>query len=146
MSETRANMDVTILPDNRDALYLGAFSATNPSNVKSDVVAAMVTPFQPSSQAPFGMPPVRYPDLTTMGGFLSNPEDDESGVRQELGKVAASINRDDPTPMDIDSFGTVGDRPVKNKGPERLAQEELFERAFKPRMQDRPTTAWEYES
>lgn len=138
-------MDVTVLPDGRDALYLGAFSATNPPNVKNDVVAAMVTPFQPSSKAPFGMPPLRYPDLTTMGGFLDNPEDDERGVRQELGKVAASINRDDPTPMDIDSFGTVGDRPVKNKGPERLAQDELFQRAFKPRLNGVPTTAWEGE-
>ena len=138
-------MNVTVLEDDRDALYTQAFTATNPSNVKDDIVAAMVTPYQPPSKTPFGLPPVRYPDLTTMGGFIENPADDEAGVRQELAKVAASINREDPTPMDIDSFGTVGDRPVKNKGPERLAQDELFERAFKPRLGSIPTTAWEYE-
>lgn len=136
-------MNVAILEDNRDALYTQAFTATNPPNVNDSVVAAMVTPFQPSSKAPFGLPPVRYPDLTTTGGFIDNPVDDEAGIRQELGKVAASINREDPTPMDIDSFGTVGDRPVKDKGPERLAQDELFDRAFKPRLGNVPTTAWE---
>lgn len=69
-------------------LYDKAFTAVNAPNVLYQKVTTMAEPFQPRSMFPLGEAPVRYPDLTTVPGFLDNPAQDFSDVRHQLERMA----------------------------------------------------------
>jgi hypothetical protein len=75
-------MQATVRADNRPLtnLYDRAFTAINAPNVFSQFVARTQEPFQPSSRYPEGQPPVRYPDITTLPGFLENPLEDNRDI------------------------------------------------------------------
>ena len=70
-------------------LYDRVLTSANPANVKFGRTAKIAEPFQPPSVLPLGRPHIRYPDVTTMPGFLSDPRLDESAFRNVAGQMAA---------------------------------------------------------
>jgi len=110
-------------------LYDQTLTAVNPSNVKYETRLRLGEPFQPSSRYPQGEPPVRYPDLTTIPGFIENPAQDAADVNNLLLRnvetVSRNVSEDAPfgrAPIGFESFGKIefqkdksGTLPPKDK-------------------------------
>lgn len=132
----------------KDRQYAAAFTSVNAPNVKNQNKVGLQQPFQQQPELPLGQPPVRYPDVTTMGGFLENPQESANDVRSMAVRSAEAEerNREGPFPMEIDNEALVGPKAPPGYytlGTENLSKEELFERAFKPRVpQNTPMLLW----
>lgn len=102
-------------------LYDGVFTSINPPNVFHNVDMRMVEPFQPPSRYPQNRPPVRYPDLTTVPGFLEDPREDAVDVRYQAGRTAERIAENtselEPlgrAPVGFEAYGTIAHQKNKN--------------------------------
>ena len=128
----------------KDRQYAAAFTAVNAPNVFNKIQTRLTEPFPQQPELPLGQPPVRYPDVTTMGGFLEDPREDEQDRRNVAVRLAADENADGAMPMDIDDVVTMGDRPqpVFKIGEENVSKDELFRRAFMPRPDRHPQLLW----
>lgn len=121
-------------------LYDRTLTAVNPANVQIKKTATVPIPFQPASVFPLGRPPVRYPDVTTIPGFVSDPREDETELRNILGAMAS---RDPPGTVNakkIDwepEFKNAADYQT-DKGQNGPTVLEAMERAFKPMVQEHP--------
>lgn len=100
--------------DNRPLtnLYDRALTAVNPSNVFTQFHVRLTEPFQPSSRYPEGQPPVRYPDLTSLPGFLNNPLEDDRDILIHHNKMAMERAAQAPVvggewPYSWDSYGKI---------------------------------------
>lgn len=110
-------------------LYDKAFTAVNPPNVFHQATTEFQAPFQPRSRYPLGEPPVRYPDLTTIPGFLDNPAQDKSDVRHALERIAEAYT--DLFPRQYDWYAVSGTDFQKEKDG-ALAARERAERVALP--------------
>lgn len=128
----------------KDRQLAAAFTAVNAPNVNNRVVTKMTEPFQMAPDLPLGQPPVRYPDLTTMGGFMPDERQRAEDLRRTAARLAEQDDNQGPTAMELDDMGTMGPKPVHyfDVGEEKLTKEELFRRAFQPRTDTHPTLLW----
>jgi hypothetical protein len=122
-------------------LFDRVLTSVNPSNVKLRRTAKVVEPFQPPSVFPLGRPPLRYPDVMTMPGFMSDPRLDETAFRNVMGQLAGTepgVNAAnvglEPTFHDPGAYQ--GDKG--RNGPTVLEQ---LERALHPTVQSRPANS-----
>lgn len=121
-------------------LYDRTLTAVNPANVHLKKTATVPIPFQPPSILPLGQPPIRYPDVTTIPGFMSDPREDESELRNILGAMAS---RDPPGTINaqkedwMPEYRNAADYQT-DKGQNGPTVVEALERAFKPMTQQHP--------
>lgn len=115
-------------------LYDRVLTAVNPANVKFGRTAKITEPFQPPSVLPLGRPPIRYPDVTTMPGFLSDPRLDENAFRNVAGQLAAEQPGVNAAAYDhVPSYKEIAFQTDKGRnGP---SVEQQLERALHPRVQ-----------
>lgn len=129
-------MQGTIQEDTRPLtrLYDRALTAVNPPNVQQEFRVRMMEPFQPSSRYPEGIPPVRYPDITTLPGFLDNPLEDtrdilymQDRLMQKRAAQAPVVGGD--WPYNWDAYGKIAYQKDKNG---TLPRQEVVERIKYP--------------
>lgn len=116
-------MFTTVRDDTRPLtkLYDRTLTAVNPPNVFHQTEVRLQEPFQPSSRYPQGEPPVRYPDLTTIPGWLDNPMEDAVDIRYQAGRlaerVAGNSTYEEPLgrePNGWDAYGKIDYQKNKN--------------------------------
>jgi len=146
-------MITTVRDDTRPLtrLYDDVLTSVNPPNVFHKVEVRMQEPFQPSSRYPIAEPPVRYPDLTTIPGFLENPMEDAVDVRYQAGRLAQRVadNTSAENPLGRPPVGweTYGDIAYQKDKTGSLPSSERVERIVYPYAPLRgtyPMEGWEY--
>lgn len=125
-----------------NVLYDKAFTAVNAPNVLHKAVVNFQEPFQPRSRYPEGLPPVRYPDVTTIGGFLEDPREDDNDARA---MAAAMAERVDPTnlfPIQHDSQAVY---KVDFQKPKEgtMDRSEMVKRILLPGKDTKVKTGWD---
>lgn len=124
-------MQAYVKEDNRPLtrLYDKTLTAVNAPNVLYQKVTTMMEPFQPRSVYPLGEPPVRYPDVTTVAGFLDNPAQDFSDVRHQLERMAGDYEELFPENHD---WNAVAKQDYQKDKSGSLSSQERAERAALP--------------
>jgi hypothetical protein len=135
-------MDTNLLRRNErvNELYDAAFyAAGSGAQVKTTIARHLPEPFQRDPAMPH-QPPVRYPDIHAIPGGEPSPLDKyrqallSETLNQGLGEAAA---------MDIDDVQEHGPVPRYILATDVLSQDELFKRAFGPRVVPAvATTGW----
>jgi hypothetical protein len=131
-------------------LYDQTLTAINPPNVFYRTELRLQEPFQPSSMYPIGEPPVRYPDLTTVPGFLDNPAQDETDLRHLLvrnaQRVSENVTYEEPfgrAPVGFESFGKLDFQKDKTGTlPGREAVQRIIY-PYEPLRGTYPMTGWD---
>lgn len=146
-------MITTVRDDTRPftRLYDQTLTAVNPPNVFHRVELRMEEPFQPSSRYPIGEPPVRYPDLTTVPGFLENPMEDAVDVRYQAERMAQQT-ADNTTeaeplgraPVGWDSYGKITYQKDKTGTLPNREQIQRIVYPYAPLRGTYPMEGWEY--
>lgn len=122
-----------------ERLYSSAFSAVHPANILTQAHVRLPEPFTADPAMPH-FPPVRYPDLNACP--LQDPV--ATGIRFAM--LLDTVQRstaDDPTPMDVDNFGTSATVPTLDLGTDAISRAELFRRAFIPQTTLAVPTGWD---
>lgn len=129
-------MQGTVQDDTRPLtrLYDRALTAVNPPNVQQEFRVRMMEPFQPPSRYPEGFPPVRYPDITTLPGFLDNPLEDNRDVLYMQDRLIQKRASQAPVvggdwPYNWDAYGKITYQKDKNG---TLPRQEAIERIKYP--------------
>jgi len=139
-------MEIAVEDDMRQTrrLFDTAFTAVNPANVRHNVVTLMQTPFQKPSPYPMGRPPVRYPDVTTMAGFLQDPAQDAADVRNVLETEALQSRLRDPMPAfwGWDAVGQAAFQTNDKGDDDFLPRAQVLERMLLPPRVERPVMMW----
>jgi hypothetical protein len=136
-------MDLNLLRRNErvNELYDAAFyAAGSGAQVKTTIARHLPEPFQRDPAMPH-QPPVRYPDTHAIPGMEPSPLD---RYRQALLSETLSQGLGEAAPMDIDDVQERGPVPLNNLTTDVLSQDELFKRAFGPRVAHAgfATTGW----
>lgn len=130
-----------------DRLYAAAFTSINAPNIKTQLNTPIDVPFQAQPRLPLGQPPVRYPDLTTIPGFLADPRGDASDLRTAAVRQAQAAGDGRPTAREVDSMVTMGRQAPPGyfkQDPNRVTPREMLLSTFNPnyRITEMPLTAW----
>lgn len=137
-------MNYTVHNDTRpiNLLYDKAFTAVNAPNVHHKAVVTMEEPFQPRSRFPWGVPPVRYPDVTTLGGFLEDPREDDSDARAVAAALADRANAGDLFPRQYDGQAVA---PAVYQKPKegQLSRQERVKRILLPGKDSMVPQGWD---
>lgn len=131
-------------------LYDTTLTAVNPPNVFYKTQLRLQEPFQPSSIYPIGEPPVRYPDLTTVPGFLEDPAQDDADLRNLLIRnaqtVASNTTEDAPlgrAPVGFEAFGKIEFQKDKNGTLPSTDRVERIVYPYEPLRGYYPMTGWD---
>jgi len=123
-----------------NVLYDKAFTAVNAPNVMHQKVVYMMEPFQPMSRFPEGVPPVRYPDVTTIGGFLEDPREDEADARNAAAAMADGTPELFPAQHDDQAVGRAAyQKPTFGN----LARDEQLARMLFPGSDKKVQSGWD---
>jgi len=136
-------MQFEVFPDPRaeNRLYDKAFTAVNAPNVMHQAVTELIEPFQPRTTFPMGAPPVRYPDVTTVAGFVQDPAEDEADARNVAARLADKFDPTDPMPQAWDNMAVNKEEFQKDRtGP--VSNAELINRVLFPEKDSKPLIAW----
>lgn len=136
-------MQAYVIPDDRATTktYDRGLTAVNAPNVHHQAVTSLIEPFQPRSRYPIGAPPLRYPDVTTIPGFIDNPEQDAMDARNVAARMADAYDAADAMPYQWDGQAVTGSAYQKNTMGD-VPRGELIRRVLMPVSDAKPMTAW----